>query len=471
MGHEVLAPNPWMILPFGVLLGAIALGPLLFADWWGKHYPKVAYGLGAVTLGYYLLWLREPGPVWHAARDYLSFILLLGSLYVVAGGIHLRVKGEATPWVNVCFLLVGAVSANFLGTTGAAMLLIRPWLRMNQYRVTAHHVVFFIFLVANVGGCLTPVGDPPLFLGFLNGIPFWWVAEHCWPAWLLAVGMLLIMFYLIDRHNYLRAPAAVRERLAEPADHWHFDGGSNLWFLALILAAAFIKRPPFVREGLMAVAAVGSWLTTRKSIHEANHFNFHPIIEVAVLFVGIFATMLPALQWLELNAGKVGMPTAGVFYWATGTLSSVLDNAPTYLSFLSALFGAVVDPQVVAQVQHALQVHGAVHGLGEPARQTWMALQKYFSGQLAAHQVGTREIEVAFLLGNPTFNGYLVAISLGAVFFGANTYIGNGPNFMVKAIADHRKVHTPGFLGYLFRYALPCMLPTLLAVWWVFFRS
>ncbi|HKS35571.1 MAG TPA: sodium:proton antiporter, partial [Verrucomicrobiae bacterium] len=178
MPHPAIDPNPWMMLPFGMLLAAIALAPLFFAGWWSRHYPWVACALGAITLGYYLFGLNAPERVLHTAIEYVSFVALVGSLFVVSGGIHINVKGEATPFANVVFLLIGAVIANVLGTTGASMLLIRPWLRMNRYRVTAHHVVFFIFIVSNIGGCLTPIGDPPLFLGYLRGIPFWWVAKH-----------------------------------------------------------------------------------------------------------------------------------------------------------------------------------------------------------------------------------------------------------------------------------------------------
>jgi Na+/H+ antiporter NhaD/arsenite permease-like protein len=224
-----------MILPFVLLLAAIALAPLLFADWWQKHYPTVAWSLGAITVAYYLIGLNGRERVWHTAVEYVSFIALIGSLFVVSGGIHINVKGEATPRANVVFLFVGAVIANLFGTTGASMLLIRPWLRMNKYRITALHVVFFIFIVSNVGGCLTPIGDPPLFLGYLQGIPFWWVAGHCWPIWAVGVGVLLALFYLVDQGNYLRAPKRIREKLAEPHDVWRFEGLANLFFLAVIL--------------------------------------------------------------------------------------------------------------------------------------------------------------------------------------------------------------------------------------------
>src|SRR5213594_3706917 len=403
MGYSV---NPWMILPFGLLLGVIALAPLFFAGWWARQYPKVSFGLGAVALFYYLAFFPNAAlqTVGHTAHEYFSFIALIGSLFVVSGGIHITVKGEATPLINTAYLLIGAIISNLLGTTGASMLLIRPWIRMNKYRITAHHIVFFIFIVSNVGGCLTPVGDPPLFLGYLKGIPFWWVAEHCWPMWAVGVGFLLALFYIVDGLNYRRAPKAVRTELAAPPDQWRFEGLWNVVFLAVILGAVFINHPPFLREALMVAAAAGSYFTTKKHVHEANHFNFHPIQEVAILFAGIFATMMPALDWLQANAARLASPKPTLFYWSSGVLSSILDNAPTYLCFLSAAFGLFTKPD----------------------------------------------------------DQYILAISIASVFFGANTYIGNGPNFMVKSIADHQKVHTPGFLGYVFKYTLPCMVPMLL---------
>lgn len=460
-----------MILPFVLLLGAIALAPLAAADWWTRHYPKVALSLGAITLAYYLFGLQEREAVAHTAMEYFSFITLIGSLFVVSGGIHITVKGEATPLANVIFLAIGAVIANLLGTTGASMLMIRPWLRMNRYRITAHHVVFFIFIVSNVGGCLTPIGDPPLFLGYLRGIPFWWVAEHCWPIWAFGVGFLLALFFILDYRNYLRAPKAVRVALAEPADAWRFEGLANLWFLGVILASVFITQPPFLREALMLAAAAGSYFTTHEQVHKANHFNFHPIREVAILFIGIFATMMPALDWLQMNAKLMGAPSAAAFFWSSGVLSSVLDNAPTYLSFLQAISGVFVEPAVISQVQHLLQNGGFdVANAAEPVRATYAALQEHYGAGLASGTVERQQIEVAFLLGNRAVNKYIVAISVGAVFFGANTYIGNGPNFMVKSIAEHQNAKVPGFLGYVIQFTLPFMVPMLLLTWWLFFR-
>ena len=426
MGPEVLIPNPWMITPFLLLLGAIALGPLVSAGLWQKHYPKVAIGLGSVTFVYYAVALRATHRLLEVGHEYVSFIVLIGSLFVVSGGIHINVKGEATPRANTVLLFIGAVISNLLGTTGASMLLIRPWLRMNKYRLTAHHVVFFIFIVSNVGGCLTPIGDPPLFLGYLKGVPFWWVAQHCWPMWAAGVGLLLLMFWIVDTRNYRKAPKKVREEVAEPPDTWKFEGLWNLVWLAAILGAVFINHPIFLREGIMLAASAASYLTTRKQVHDANHFNFHPIREVAFLFIGIFVTMIPALDWLQANAARLADPNPSLFYWGAGTLSSCLDNAPTYLSFLSATLGSFGNPSLAEKAQ------------------------------------------IAALLKEPGFRDCLVAISVGSVFFGACTYIGNGPNFMVKSIADHQKAHAPGFLRYIWAFTLPFMLPMLLIVWLLF---
>jgi Na+/H+ antiporter NhaD/arsenite permease-like protein len=475
MGDNALTVNPWMMLPFGILLGMIALGPLLFSAWWLKHYDKAAYGLGAVTLAYYLAGPHASARVWETTHEYASFIALIGSLYVVSGGIHINVKGAGTPLGNALFLLVGAVLANILGTTGASMLLIRPWLRMNRGRIAAHHVVFFIFIVSNVGGCLTPIGDPPLFLGYLSGVPFWWVAEHCVAMWAVAVGMLLAMFVAVDWRNCSRAvrnPAANEDGTG---GQWRFEGSGNLFFLAVILAAVFIHHPLFLREGLMTAAALGSWFTTKKTVHAANDFNFHPLQEVAVLFIGIFLTMMPALDWLQGNAGELKSLGASLCYWGCGTLSSALDNAPTYLCFLKALFGRFVDADVVAQVQHLVQTHGSLADVAGPhaeqVRQTFVALAKYHAAEVAGGSVAPDQIRVACLLGNPALNANVTAISVAAVFFGACTYIGNGPNFMVKAIADQQKAPTPGFPGYVGKFTLPFLFPMLVVVWWLFFRG
>jgi Na+/H+ antiporter NhaD/arsenite permease-like protein len=226
----------------------------------------------------------------------------------------------------------------------------------------------------------------------------------------------------------------------------------------------------------MGAAALGSYYTTNRKIHEANQFDFNPLREVAILFLGIFATMMPALDWLQGNAARLGQPSPALFYWGSGLLSSLLDNAPTYLSFLSAAFGLFIDPEVVDKVQMLVQSHGAnLTSLTGPhdelIQHTFAALQKYHAAAVASGKVETEQIEVAFLLGNASFNRYILAISIGAVFFGASTYIGNGPNFMVKIIADQQRIDSPGFAGLVFKYTLPCLLPMLVLIWLLFFRG
>ena len=237
--HGSTLPNAWMVLPFVALLLCIALMPLFAEEFWHHHYPKVAVGFGLITGCYYLFGLKDSTSLAHAAQEYVSFMALVGSLYIISGGINIRVKGEATPLVNTLFLLIGAVLSNVIGTTGASMLLIRPWIRMNRYRITALHIVFFIFVVSNCGGCLTPVGDPPLFLGFLRGVPFWWTMEHCWPAWATCVGLLLAVFLVMDTINFRRAPKEVRD-LETAHEEWTFRGLRNGIFLIIVLASVFI---------------------------------------------------------------------------------------------------------------------------------------------------------------------------------------------------------------------------------------
>ncbi len=426
--HAALPPFG-MVAPFVMLLLCIALMPLFAAHFWEHHYPKVAIGLGLVTAAYYVFVQKDWHPLHHAGHEYVSFMALVGSLFVISGGINIRVKGEATPLVNTVFLLIGAVLANVIGTTGASMLMIRPWIKMNKYRITGFHVVFFIFVISNVGGALTPIGDPPLFLGFLRGVPFWWVLEHCWQAWLLAVGLLLAVFYAMDSVNFRRAPKEVRERETAHED-WFFRGLLNVVWLAVVLGAVFL--PKNIQETtvlgvfsipalVMFAAAAASYFTTKPEVHESNDFSFGPVKEVGFLFIGIFLTMIPALQILQ-SGEAVKIDTPMQYYFATGALSAFLDNAPTYLSFLAASMG-----------HEQLSVDSPADVL-----------------KFAAEHAG-----------------HLIAISLGAVFFGAGSYIGNGPNFMVKAIADKSKVHAPSFLAYMYRYSIPILLPVLIVVGWI----
>ncbi len=426
--HSALPPLS-LVAPFALLLLCIALMPLFAAHFWEYHYPKVAIGLGLVTAAYYVFVQRDWQPLHHAAHEYISFMALVGSLFVISGGINIRVKGEATPMVNTLFLLIGAVLANVIGTTGASMLMIRPWIKMNKYRITGFHIVFFIFVISNVGGALTPIGDPPLFLGFLRGVPFFWVLAHCWQAWALAVLLLLAVFYAFDSLNFRRAPQEVRE-VETAHEDWFFRGMRNVIWLGVVLGAVFL--PKSVQETtvlgvcsipalIMFAAAAASYFLTKPEVHEANDFNFGPVKEVGYLFAGIFLTMIPALQILQ-GGETVQLTSPLQYYFSTGALSAFLDNAPTYLSFLAAAMG---------HEQLSVDSHADV---------------LTFAAEHAPH---------------------LIAISLGAVFFGAGSYIGNGPNFMVKAIADKSKVHAPSFLAYMVYFSIPILLPILIIVGWL----
>ena len=461
-----------MMIPFGLLLLAIAVMPFVSKRWWEKFYPHLSLSLGAITVVYYIAFLGNPDRMFHSGMEYLSFIILIGSLFVVSGGIHIRIKGKSTPVTNVILLAIGAIVSNIIGTTGASMILIRPYLRVNKYRLRGFHIVFFIFIVSNIGGALTPIGDPPLFLGYLRGVPFFWLVGNAWHIWLLAIGLLLAVFYGFDYFGlkkYEKRPNAE----AEFHEEAEVSGLHNGIFLAMILLAVLIQHPPLLREAIMLLAAAGSYITTKKEIHRKNEFSFLPIKEVAILFLGIFATMVPALDWLEAHSASIGISSVGQFYWGSGILSSVLDNAPTYLNFLSASVGLFVDQNIIQQVQHLISTHGsdlaAVAGAhAAEIRNTFAMLMKYHSDLVALGNVPTDVINISYLIGN--YPVYLKAISIAAVMFGAATYIGNGPNFMVKSIAEQSGVEMPTFAGYVGKYTLPVLLPIVAIIWFFFFR-
>lgn len=425
-------PDPIMVLPFLLLLGMIATGPLFYHHFWEKNYPKIALLLGSITVFYYLYFLHDGYTVLHTLDEYISFIALLGSLFVASGGILINIDRKSTPLLNVVLLLFGAVIANIIGTTGASMLLIRPFIKINKDRIKPYHIIFFIFIVSNIGGALTPIGDPPLFLGFLKGVEFFWVVAHVWYIWLPTVLAVLLIFYLIDSRNL---PTIQNE--SNYSNKIEFRGFRNVVFLGIIILSVFIDPaviswipsldplPIGIREIIMFSIIFLSYKTSEKEVLAANEFDFEPIKEVAYLFIGIFATMMPALQLIAYEANQNGQDlTPSIFYWATGTLSAFLDNAPTYLNFLSAEMGKFnLDVNVPRQV-------------------------------------------LQFELEHPI---YLSAISVAAVFFGAMTYIGNGPNFMVKSISERAGIKMPSFFGFLIKYSIPILLPIFTIVWLVFY--
>ncbi|MEM0941237.1 MAG: sodium:proton antiporter [Bacteroidota bacterium] len=442
------SPAPLSVVPFIMLLVMIATGPLFYPHFWHKSYPAISIVLAFIVCTYYLFWLRNEHSPIHSAAEYIQFIALLTGLFVASGGILIIVDKEARPLTNVIILAIGALIANIIGTTGASMLLIRPFIRLNSNRIKPYHIVFFIFIVSNVGGCLTPIGDPPLFLGFLKGIPFSWTLIHNTVPWVLAVIMLLVFFYFYDVRNktdYAKMRGE-EEELKPVTGKIELKGKRNFFWLAIVVGAVFldpnvIKWVPgleyhgtsfsYVREIIMFLAAIGAVRFSDLQAIQGNDFSFEPIREVAFLFIGIFFTMMPALELVsEFAQSEQGekLINPSNLYWGTGLLSGFLDNAPTYVNFLTAAMasaGADVNkiPEVVA-----------------------FASNQYKDSMLD-----------------------LMAISLGAVFFGAFTYIGNGPNFMVKSIAEQVGIRMPSFLSYIIKYSLPILLPVLFVIWLIFF--
>jgi len=436
---------PWTVIPFVLLLLSIAIFPVAshsLAHWWEHNINKLYVSLGLSVLALIVL---IPNGYFHNVEhqlvfDYIPFIILLTSLFYISGAIVLRGDIVPTPVNNLIFLLVGASLASFIGTTGASMLLIRPLLKANELRKhKVHTVIFFIFMVSNIGGSLTPLGDPPLFLGYLKGVPFEWTFKLV-PEMIFAISILSVIYFLWDSNAYGKEDAAVKQ--AKPnAQSISIAGKLNfLWLLGIVFCAAFLNAKflpkvlpfiqvddhgsiglwGFIREAGMILFILLSKFTSDPSFREENKFTWHPIQEVAYLFVGIFITMIPALVLLEANGKSLGVTQPWQFFWATGIFSSVLDNAPTYVVFLS-----------LAQ--------------------------------------GLTGFSVAQIIATPEAEALLKAIAVGAVFMGANTYIGNAPNFMVKSVAEETKVAMPSFGGYLV-YSMGILVPIFIVITFVFFR-
>ncbi len=441
------APHLFAVIPFAGLLLSIAILPLIPATshWWesNKNRLGLALTLAGLTLVYYLATsgtAKAYEVLQHAVvLEYIPFIMLLFSLYVISGGICLRGDLAAHPATNTAFLAVGTLLASFIGTTGASMLLIRPLLKTNSERKRVRHtVVFFIFLVSNIGGSLLPIGDPPLYLGYLKGVPFFWTFSALWKEWLLCSAVLLVVYFVWDTIAYRKETRPDIRRDERERQPLRLEGGVNLlYLLGVVACAAGIQegKPvpglgftafPYLRE-LIMIAMVGlSLVTTKKTTREANQFNYHAILEVAALFVGIFICMQPAIEILRASGEQLQpiLKSPAHFFWATGTLSGFLDNAPTYVVFLET--ACSMSPHDAPGIFH--------------------------------------------LQGGATiFPAYLVAISLGSVFMGAITYIGNGPNFMVKSIAEQSGVKMPSFFGYM-GYSVLILIPLFVLVTVLFIR-
>ncbi len=413
-------PPLWSPIGFALMLLAIAVIPLIAEKWWESNLNKAIVSLGlAIPFGIYIL-VNDWHALAHEMHEYISFIVLLGTLFIISGGIYLHGNIYARPRNNVILLGIGTVLASFIGTTGAAMLLIRPLITTNSARkYVVHTIIFFIFLVANIGGSLTPLGDPPLFMGYLRGVPFIWTFR-LWKMWLPTSGLLLFIYWLIDSYYWRKESEEVKRWDEKYALPLKLHGKINFLWLACVVAIIYFEvQSPWRELGMIALCFI-SWFTTPKGVREAHNFTFDPIIEVAVLFFGIFVTMVPALQLLRLHGAQMGVNAPWHFFWMTGMLSSFLDNTPTYLVFLSLAEGLNLPPDVILH-----------------------------SGIGVSHII-------------------LEAISCGAVFMGANTYIGNGPNFMVKAIAEENGIKMPSFFGYML-WSGAILLPIFVLVTFAFF--
>ncbi|HEY2785903.1 MAG TPA: sodium:proton antiporter [Fimbriiglobus sp.] len=419
---------PWAPAPFALLLLAIAILPLAAGHWWRSNRNRLIIALGfALPVVAYLLALNGDTngaslrALLHELQSYVSFMVILTALYVINGGIVISGDVLARPRTNVAFLAAGTVLANFIGTTGASILLIRPLLKTNSERKRKNHVpVFFIFLVSNAGGLLVPLG-PPLFLGFLNGVPFTWTLQ-LWPQWLVVVGILLLIFWIWDLRAYSReTPADLARDLSnvQPLGFrgWKLNGVLLLAVVGVVLLQKYLPFP--AGDAAMAGLALISWWKTPRNLRELNRYSWGPILEVAILFLGIFVCMVPMLALLERHGGELGLASPMQFFWVSGALSAILDNAPTYLT-LGTLAATVTNSD-------------GLRGL------------------------------------TTTAPHLLAAVSCGAVFLGAMTYIGNGPNFMVKAIAEESGYRMPSFFGYM-AYSGAVLMPVLFVASLIFFR-
>jgi Na+/H+ antiporter NhaD/arsenite permease-like protein len=438
LGDEL---SPWLIAPFLGIVLCIAVLPLATPHWFDRLRNKgiVAAVFGVPVVLYIAVGFGNAGrvEVLRTAQDYVSFIILLAALYVISGGIYLTGDPLGTPGNNLAFLVVGAVLANFVGTTGAAILLVRPMLRANSERTHVRHLfVFLIFVVCNIGGLLTPLGDPPLFLGFLRGVDFFWTLRLL-PQWLVATGLVLLVFWFVESRYYRREPASALA--ADKAQYVpvRLVGGVNILFLVGVLLTVLLSAQlddlgmgvgvPFLRALLLDVLIFLSLWLGPKEPRALNKFSWRPIGEVAVIFAGIFASMVPALAILEARGGELGIARPWQFFWGSGLLSSFLDNAPTYLSFTALAQGVTGAPDT--------------------------------AGLMSTQVVPSIGIAPAALLA---------AISCGSVFMGANSYIGNAPNFMVKSIAEESGVDMPHFFHYM-GWSAAVLIPIFAVVTILFF--
>lgn len=428
------------ILPFILLLLTIALCPVISMKFWGNNYKKIILLFSSITIFSNIFIIHDISAVILSFIEYLEFIIFIVVLYVISGGINLKINKTGTPMVNTLILLCGAILANVIGTTGAAILLIKPYIKINKHRIKPYNIVFFIFIVCNIGGCLSPIGDPPLFSGFLKGVPFTWPLRYNLLPWIITNGMLLLIFYILDNKNELKAI-----KIQNYGSTIEINGKQNLIFVALTIFAIFLNpmvfnwvptvniynhNISFLKDILLITIGITAYKLSNKEILKKNEFSFNPVIELAFMFFGIFITMGPALTIIEEASSNItkGLISPGLFFWVIAFLSSFLDNTPTYMNSLALM----------------MSLEGA--NISNPT-------------EVLAFSNGLYPNSILFLR----------IICVTSVYFGGFTYIGNGPNFIIKSIAEKEGIKMPSFFGYILKYSCIYLLPVLTLIWFIFF--
>ena len=428
------------ILPFILLLLTIALCPVISMKFWENNYKKIILIFSSITIFSNIFIIHDISAVILSFIEYLEFIIFIVVLYVISGGINLKINKTGTPMVNTLILLCGAILANVIGTTGAAILLIKPYIKINKHRIKPYNIVFFIFIVCNIGGCLSPIGDPPLFSGFLKGVPFTWPLRYNLLPWIITNGMLLLIFYILDNKNELKAI-----KIQNYGSTIEINGKQNLIFVALTIFAIFLNpmvfnwvptvniynhNISFLKDILLITIGITAYKLSNKEILKKNEFSFNPVIELAFMFFGIFITMGPALTIIEEASSNItkGLISPGLFFWAIAFLSSFLDNTPTYMNSLALM----------------MSLEGA--NISNPT-------------EVLAFSNGLYPNSILFLR----------IICVTSVYFGGFTYIGNGPNFIIKSIAEKEGIKMPSFFGYILKYSCIYLLPVLTLIWFIFF--
>lgn len=428
------------ILPFILLLLTIALCPVISMKFWENNYKKIILIFSSITIFSNIFIIHDISAVILSFIEYLEFIIFIVVLYVISGGINLKINKTGTPMVNTLILLCGAILANVIGTTGAAILLIKPYIKINKHRIKPYNIVFFIFIVCNIGGCLSPIGDPPLFSGFLKGVPFTWPLRYNLLPWIITNGMLLLIFYILDNKNELKAI-----KIQNYGSTIEINGKQNLIFVALTIFAIFLNpmvfnwvptvniynhNISFLKDILLITIGITAYKLSNKEILKKNEFSFNPVIELAFMFFGIFITMGPALTIIEEASSNItkGLISPSLFFWVIAFLSSFLDNTPTYMNSLALM----------------MSLEGA--NISNPT-------------EVLAFSNGLYPNSILFLR----------IICVTSVYFGGFTYIGNGPNFIIKSIAEKEGIKMPSFFGYILKYSCIYLLPVLTLIWFIFF--